>query len=258
MQQDTFLTDYIKAIQILHPKEIFAIQNLNYEHLHCSPEYNNLFKYEPGLIGLRFVNSEEAEFKQLSNILSPVVNTSQKKVDQDNRTIRFILSWANSQGELLQIKPGCYLIEQSLIVNPINNHIAGWLIKVQELDISLLNQMLRSLNQLYEGPILIPTASALTKKIKGLELSEKEQEILFLLIIGKKYKSIANTLSRIYQTDIKETSISNLIHKRLYEKFEVTSIEKLVEKALNYSVIKNIPLNLIKLHEGVLSLEFIN
>lgn len=72
-----------------------------------------------------------------------------------------------------------------------------------------------------------------------IPLSKREFQILYLLYYQKSPKSIANYLSKKENTQIAYSTINAIINKQLYVKFNVGSIDKLIEKAI---LLKMIPL----------------
>lgn len=74
---------------------------------------------------------------------------------------------------------------------------------------------------------------------KNLKLTLRQTQVLYLLSHKKSPKSIANYLSEKLNKDINHEAINAMINKQLYPKFDVSSTERLIEKAL---LLKLIPL----------------
>jgi len=70
-----------------------------------------------------------------------------------------------------------------------------------------------------------------------IKLTTRDVEILYLLSIGKSPKEIASILSKIYKRNISASTISALINKQLYPKFDVYNVSQLIEKATSLKMI---------------------
>lgn len=70
-----------------------------------------------------------------------------------------------------------------------------------------------------------------------INLSAREQEILYYLYLNKSPKEIANILSIISGKEVSASTIHAIINKRLYVKFNVNSVSQLIEKAHAYNMI---------------------
>ncbi len=71
--------------------------------------------------------------------------------------------------------------------------------------------------------------------VNNLQLSEREQKVLFLLSLNYTTSQIAEILSKVENKKITPNLIRNNINQQLYIKFEVNSVPDLIEK---YSMLK--------------------
>ena len=74
--------------------------------------------------------------------------------------------------------------------------------------------------------------SSLTNTDENIKLTKREQEVLYLLSLGKSPKTIAEIIGRIENKVLEASTIGGLINKKLYKKFNVSSVDELLEKAI--------------------------
>jgi hypothetical protein len=157
----------------------------------------------------------------------------------------------------------CYLAEESLIYDPVSKNKIGRFITVQNLDQSLIAQILSLVNVFktsnnYSNK-LISANDLLIGNTEGLTtLTQREHEVLFLLLMGESYKSIAMILSTVYSKNIKETAIRDVIHRQLFIKLHVNTVEELKQYALKYSMKQQIPHSILANMDGVISASILN
>lgn len=77
-------------------------------------------------------------------------------------------------------------------------------------------------------------------------LTERERIIVFLLIIGLAHKEISSLLSTIYGEVIKLSSVSTMISRQIYSKFDTSTNSMLVQKAIAAGMLHNIPRRLVE------------
>lgn len=78
-------------------------------------------------------------------------------------------------------------------------------------------------------------------------LTERERIVLFLLIIGMSHKEIATTLSDIFNEEVLLNSVSTLISRQIYAKFDTKVNSVLLIKAILNGFLYNIPSKLVSL-----------
>lgn len=71
----------------------------------------------------------------------------------------------------------------------------------------------------------------------NIKLSQREKEVLYYLSCNKAPKEITQILSTNQKKEISHYTIHSIINKQLYTKFEVTTTNKLLEKAARYGLI---------------------
>lgn len=74
-----------------------------------------------------------------------------------------------------------------------------------------------------------------------IQLTKREEQVLFLLSMGKSPKEIANIFSNLDGKKVAQSTVSSIINKQLYTKFGVFGIGKLIEKATLMNLIPILP-----------------
>lgn len=87
----------------------------------------------------------------------------------------------------------------------------------------------------------IDNVSELTLFKKDIKLTKREREIIYFLSLNKSPKDIATILSVIENKPLAASTISSIIDKQLYPKFNVSSVGQLIEVA---NTLKLIPFTL--------------
>lgn len=82
-------------------------------------------------------------------------------------------------------------------------------------------------------------------KISPASFSERERIIIFLMIIGSKYKAIADILSNIYGSRISEASVKVMINRQIHPKFNVSVNTRLAIIAISNGFLYDIPAKLV-------------
>lgn len=75
-------------------------------------------------------------------------------------------------------------------------------------------------------------------------------------MLGKPYKDIAQIITQASAKAISKSTVNSVIHRQLFLKFNVTSIEDLICRISAEQVLTSIPSSLIELKEGIFNLSF--
>lgn len=75
------------------------------------------------------------------------------------------------------------------------------------------------------------TTLQITDSDRQIKLTKRESQILYFLSLSKSPKDIATSLSSLESKIVSHATIQSIITKKLYVKFNVYSISRLVEKA---------------------------
>lgn len=74
-----------------------------------------------------------------------------------------------------------------------------------------------------------------------IKLTKRQYEILYLLIMGKSPRHIAEYISNVQVKSVTAATVTSIINKQLYQKFNVDSVTKLIEKALLLKIASKVP-----------------
>lgn len=85
------------------------------------------------------------------------------------------------------------------------------------------------------------------KQYKNIKLTTREEQVIYLLAMGKRPKEIAIILGKLENKVISHKTISSIINKKLYIKFDVSSYGQLIDKAISLNLIAFMPPSLAKL-----------
>lgn len=77
-------------------------------------------------------------------------------------------------------------------------------------------------------------------------ITRRERAIIFLLIIGKSHKEIAEIISKISNRKVPANSISAIISRQIYPKLDVTHLSDLIIVAVRNNFLSNIPHELVR------------
>lgn len=249
-----YLERYVEAAKIIYIDEAVAIQDMEFCHVYHTQNYLKLAGLNESLIGKKY---SDINSTKISNYAKKMLAVSEY-VNRTGSKARYVSS-SLIEGDA----NSCYLVEESLILDPANNEKAGRILKIAPLDVSLIWQVLRTTNNFKPDRRKV-AGSNYPQEISNPQnsqqypnLTEREREILFLMIIGEKYKSIANILSTVYEKDVKETAIKNLVHRQLFEKFNVYNSDALIETVIHNNLIIEIPDGLLKLLDGILNVQIV-
>ena len=118
--------------------------------------------------------------------------------------------------------------------------VTGSFIQFKELNFTDCNY----LQQFVE--ILMAKNNQPSRRAGEQKLSALEQEITFLLVLGKSPKEIALLLEKITARQISHASIASIINKRIYNKLNVSSVSSAITSLLLSDELKTIPASLLK------------
>jgi DNA-binding CsgD family transcriptional regulator len=78
-----------------------------------------------------------------------------------------------------------------------------------------------------------------------VRLSKREEQVLYLLSMGKSPKEIAKILSKLENKSFSPKTVASVINKQLYVKLDVSNYSQLLEKATKLNLIQFMPKSLV-------------
>jgi hypothetical protein len=178
--------------------------------------------------------------EELKYITATIINT--------RTSSKYVLAWVKDSKVFLREHYA------SPIINDANDEVVGMYVEIRMFEpCETMNAYFSILNNKLHKKLPVPTADTINKtKIK---LTSREYEVLFLVVLGKSQKEIADILSKVHEKDVKANSIASIISKQIYPKFEVHNLPNLVEEAIRLNMIDSFPQGLMK-SLGLLNVEF--
>lgn len=226
LEDDEFLDLYIKLMGINPPARSISISNLQHQVLFANETYLEFIGLSLGdIIGkrMREFNSFVAEY---SVQILPMV----EKAIQQDKYVRWILEIVKD-GKPAWID--CYMLR---LKNPFTNNVVGLTSNLNWARMS--NPALNLINALSKKLLLVGDNR---KSISSQNLTTHEHEIVALLAIGKSYKGVAWTLSKIYNQEYKPSTIATNTYRKIFPKFGVNSLSELIAKAVQDGILDEIP-----------------
>lgn len=225
------LNTFIKYYERNFPNDTFCIWGINYKCLYTSKAYADIIlQHREADIINKTMNEINEDLGELAKEIRPKVT---------DRVIR-------TKSEV-----SCYLMNRiagsedyslyHLTLSPlINEH--GELF-------ALFNRTTRINFSEAGGKLISIITNPIIKKYHSINLEQitrKERIIVFLLIIGKSHKEIATIASQIEERQITSNSISAIVSRQIYPKFNVTNQSSLIITAIKSGCLSNIPHELVK------------
>ena len=234
-----------KGLEIIAKDRAIVLGNLDMEFIYTTKLYQDLMG-NPQIIGKRMKDSNHPGAKyadQLRQIVSNVIQTGKKS------SYFIIYQLPNTN-----IKR-CYINHCSLLLNPETGIKVGTIVEIEPFNCKYIGNVLNIANQL-----VVPSGEETSQQVSTnkvtYQLSDREQEILFLLMIGRSYKEITYIINKIYDKSISIFAINSIIRVNLFNKFNISSVSGLIQIAASNSVIQEIPPSLLKFPEGIFEIDY--
>ncbi len=234
-----------KSLEIIGRNKAMAICSVSGEFVYVTKLYNELMG-NPQIIGKRFRDSNHPGIKyadQLKNIVLNVIET------EHEASYFLIYQLPNTQVKR------CYLNRCILLRNPETNDKIGILADVELFNCKYIGNVLNIANKLV-SPFDESTYKDKIPSKVDYHLSDREKEVLFLLMIGRSYKEITYIINQVYDKSISISAINSIIRTNLFGKFKVFSVSSLIQVAANNLAIQEIPPSLLKFPEGFIEIDF--
>lgn len=244
MNNKQWLEHYIQCLQVVSADKAVAVYSFDFKFLYTSELYLKLSGATTEIIGKSFRDSSApgVELADQLQEISTFVNETGKKA-------RFIIIYPSPLDQIAR----CFRFETYRVYNPHNGEPVCQVGEVQILDLHAIVQLFN----LTDAILLNNRQEIEGSNLTTHNLSIREQEILFLLLMGKSYKEIAGILTKIYKKSYSASSASSLTMRQLIPKFQAYSVKDMLSKAINAGAIKNIPPSLLSIKSGIHLLEYI-
>lgn len=213
----SFLKQYIAALDlVIMPGQRTIVVDPESLFVYLSPEIREAY----GLIGEDYRNASYAD-------LPPIKQIAPSCTAEDIECLRTLavqqyISSQNHGGEIQ-----LYLKQKTPIIDPVSQLGVG--VRVDFFPIYSLGHFKPYINSHIISYDKQTTAQFDRERVK---LTELEELILFLLIMYVKPKVVTAHLNTILHKDVATSTVRNTIHQQLLRKFEVITIEDLIDKAI--------------------------
>ncbi len=234
--RNAVLTEYIDQFQnLLVDTDIIAIKDTNGLYAFATPLWLKCYGFTDlnEIIG----KNDRQILTQSSSFKESVEHLDQECLNTKKRLVAHAMIDSVNQG------PRLFVIQKNLIIR--NGKTLG--IRDIYRPFIARNFMYQLLNQ-------FPDDVPYTELLHAPDLTDREQAILFLLLLGYTPKLIAWILQKYSQKAISAKTVSNIIYQQLYPKFKVNTIASLTKTALKFNIDLQIPL-LLKEHEFIIRIE---
>lgn len=226
------LNNFIKFHQQHFQLEALIIWNSNYECIYSS-EIVNKYLGVNSLVGLNtydFPPLQGLELEKSAKIREKINQITKSTPCYHNFLVK--TPHANS-----------YSIHQAMIFPILNaeNKAIAFCSKIHQIKNDLLmGELIRRIKH-YNGYNFTKIP-----KVSQDSFGERELIIIFLLVIGSKYKVIAEILSNIYGQSISEDSVKVMMNRQIYPKFNTTINTELMITAISNGFLYDIPPKLVE------------
>ena len=241
MYNDEYLASYIKFIRQTHDDVAMAIFDADLRIKYFSPKSLDLLNLRriPVDMKLRDLDFPHLTTDEIKYISETVLSTKTRG--------KYIVAY---------IEDGQILMREhyaSPIINDKNNDVVGMYVEVWPYEpCATMNTYFDLLHYKLNKVKFVSNKKIIKPKIK---LTPKEHEVLFLAVLGKSQKEIAEILSKVHNKPVKTNSVASIISKQIYPKFDVYNLPNLVELAIALNIVNNFPKNLLR-STGLLVVEF--
>ncbi len=245
MNNNEWLSQYIDALNIVSDNRAVAAMSLDHKFLFTSRKYLELTETEEDVTGKHYFETSMPgqeyidDFRKISDM-----------VNDTGKTASFFLIYTSPKKKVKT----CYFYTLSIVYNPSTKEPVARLGEIQPVMINFIGQMVNLSNKITSGAK--DDSETQIDSFDKFKLTVREEEVIFLLMLGKTHKEIASTLSMIYKKEIAPATISSVISRQLYPKLNAYSLQTLISNAIRLQLIQEIPASLLQLTEGIFLLNY--
>ena len=217
----SYLKQYVEALSIvILPEQKTIIVRPDSTFIYISPALLKENRFNDKNI----LNTEQATYSDIPSIAQIAPKCTLE--DIECLKTQLVQQYITSQNHFGEIK--IYLKQKTPIIDLVTKNTVG--IRIDFFPIyslgrfkSYIHDHITKANKTHQDASL---------KRKNIELTETEELILFLLIMYNKPKVITTHLNQILNKNTATSTVRNIIHQQLLRKFEVVSIEELIDKSI--------------------------
>lgn len=234
-----------KSFEITGQERAIVLGNLNLEFVYVTRHYLKLMG-NPQIIGKQLKDTDHPGVKYTNELRKIALNV----IKTGKRSSYFIIY----QLPNTSVKR-CYINHCSLLKHPETNVKIGIMAEIEPFNCKYIGNILNIANRfILPSNGQIAPRNSLNKEIYSL--TEREREVLFLLMLGRSYKEIACIINSIYDKSISSSAINSIIRINLFTKFKTSSVSDLIQLTATNSIIQDVPPNLLKFSEGIFEIDY--
>lgn len=225
LTDDDFMDLYLKVLEANPPARSFVVTSLDFIILYANDTYLEF-------IGLKLEDVIGKKAKDINSFVADIAPKIRGLFDTaltQNRYVRSIIEVIKNKKTFYV---DCYI---KTIINPFTNNIIGFNFNVNWARTH--NPLLSIIKALHKKTVVVNQVDTTTI----VDLTPLEHEITVLLVIGKSYKETAAILSEIHNETFIPATISTITYRKIFSKFQVTTLSGLIEKATQLKILDSIP-----------------
>ena len=232
MQLNPILSSYINTIERLNPSDVWDVMNHKLEFIAISPNMTNMLLTD-NIIGLGF-----------RDLHSPYTSSADHIFEVSTKNL---IDYAQIYQEYLVLKMqdeliSSYSLRATKITDPITQEFLGVAHFFNQ--ISQYPYIIKKMYHLKNNLTFIPTLehSGLYEPAHFYgQFNERDQIIIWLLILGKQVKEIVVILENILQKEFSLNAVSSIIHRSIYQPLQIKNNYELLFLLNKNEALSSIP-----------------
>lgn len=225
MSDHEFINFYIETLKLNPPSRSFGVTDVFGKIIFANQTYLEFIELPLEAVVGKRIRELDSFIAEYTDEIRPM---AEKAITQEH-AIRWLLQITHKKRTFWL---DCYLLR---LKNPATGNLVGMTSYINWAKISnpVLN-IIRAINKK-----IIPVNDV--EAGANISLTEREHEIVSLLVIGKSYKEVAWILGVIHKVEFHPATIATLTYRKISPKFAVTTISDLVQKVNSSKLLHSMP-----------------
>jgi len=238
MDNTQWLKTYTDALAVIEGDRMIMAGDTNLNFVYMSSAYREIIAAGSNMVGKRLKDTKAPGHQHAEHFgkISAAVKKRRKSA------VFFVITRLPAFTEKVAL-----LYQLSPIINPHNEELTGLVGELQFVNPDIIFRMFR---------LSIPHLSSGAAPEKRIHLTDREQEVLFLLALGHSYKEIAHILTEVNNKNISPNTVNTIIRRQLFKKFSAYSVRNLLIQVAIQHPIDSVPESILNLKDGLYELTF--
>jgi|GEM_PF-4747719 len=214
------LTIYADALHLLHNQDMAVIVDNDFNIIYASDAFINALVSldEKGVINKKL---HELPYDKSNTYVANTIKQTYEIAKQNGKT------------QLLVSAPGMFanldmfILHYNHLPHPEDSSTAGYVLFITQVD------LVQKMSLLYKILGLANDNQRIELGQDQVKLTERDQEILFLLCFNLSGREIAEVIAKKTNSFISPHTVGNIVRNRLFNKFGVYNIPALIDKAVS-------------------------